>query len=443
MRTVAASHWARVRTLVLCVAVLAPLARAGWAALLPVALVSDSSAFDRAAWNIAQGNGYCLAPGRPTAYWPVGGPAVYGLVYLIAGHSYAAVKVANVVIGSLAAAATALLARAWFGYRAGWVTGLLVAVWPSQIEMTTSLFSEAQFNTLVATALVLASVWRGGPIARGLALGALLSAAAYTRPIGLLLPFVLAWCSLAGPSPARRAFRTVAAETVLCCLVMAALIAPWTWRNQRIFGHPVLIQSSAGENLWMGNNPETTGHYQLRPASLMGKDEVESSEMQRRAAMAYIRQDPKAFLLRSLRKAFLLHDRETLGVVWNAKALTERFGPRAVKVLKLGSSVYWWIVLAAALGGAALLAARVGVMRVLGHPAIAVWAYFTAVHSVTTVMDRYHFVSIPMIAALAASFLVTIAQDRSRPPSGQRHDADSVVSASSRRSERVGSLLID
>ena len=72
------------------------------------------------------------------------------------------------------------------------------------------------------------------------------------------------------------------------------------------------------------------------------------------------------FVGRSLRKATLLHDRGTLGVVWNAPALTVRFGSGAVKALKLASSAYWWAVLAAALAGAALLPARVGLIHAPG-----------------------------------------------------------------------------
>jgi len=240
----------------LSIFVTAMLARGVWAALLPIALVSDSHAYDLAAWNIAQGYGYCLSPGQPTARWPVGAPLVYGLIYATVGHSYVAVKVYNVLIGAAVAVMTAVLARKWFGHRAGWVAGMLVALWPSQIELTTSLFSEAQFNFLLTSALVVALQSRLSLMVRGVSLGVLLAATSYTRPIGLLLPLIFAWCSLLNSGSVLAALRGVAAETALVIVVMAALIMPWSLRNQRAFGHPVLMQTSAGEKPLDGQQSE-------------------------------------------------------------------------------------------------------------------------------------------------------------------------------------------
>jgi hypothetical protein len=54
-----------------------------------------------------------------------------------------------------------------------------------------------------------------------------------------------------------------------------------------------------------------------------------------------------------------------------------------------------------------MLARTRGVWFAMTHPALAIWAYFTAVHAVIVIQDRYHFPATPMIGALAALALVS------------------------------------
>jgi hypothetical protein len=128
-----------------------------------------------------------------------------------------------------------------------------------------------------------------------------------------------------------------------------------------------------------------------------------------RRAIEYIKKDPAAFAKRSALKAVKLHDRETIGVAWNKDGL-QRVSPSTfdaksgigTKALKAISSGYWYLILAAGGVGGVLLVIRQGPWKAITHPTVVLFAYFTAVHAIMVIQDRYHYPITPMVAALAS-----------------------------------------
>jgi hypothetical protein len=195
-------------------------------------------------------------------------------------------------------------------------------------------------------------------------------------------------------------FKHAAVQIVLGTGVMMMCILPWSIRNYRLFGELVPISANAGSNAWMGNSPGSDGFYRALP------DAPRINEPQRdrffgKLASDYIREYPVRFLYRSLIKLVRLHDRETIGVVWNAHGL-EPLGKIGISALKIASTCYWWAVLALGLWGIVALVRSDGVLSTLLHPTVLLWGYFAMLHAVTVIADRYHMPSIPGIACLAA-----------------------------------------
>jgi 4-amino-4-deoxy-L-arabinose transferase-like glycosyltransferase len=399
---------------------LAVLVRGAWALLAPVVPVSDCEAYDHFARNLAAGGAFGFKPDEPSLFWPPGTSFLYSLGYRISPpeqFGFALATLLNLVCGVALVAVAMNLAREWFGRRAALVCGLALALWPMHVEFTTLIASELSFTLLCLLAL---RAWGSkststrSTLLTVLLTGLCLAAATYIRPTALLLPVVFALVDILRE-------RKLVAPTLRAAgalLVIFACVLPWSLRNQRHFGRFVLVSANGGSNLWMGNNPETTGYYQPLP-ELGLTNQAEIDEELARRAKEYIRAEPVAFVVRTLKKAALLHRSETIGVVWNEPGLAQRapslFGPgtRGVKLLKLASTAYWWIVLAAALFGWTKLARSRGAWAALTHPATALWAYFVAVHAVIVIQDRYHFPATPMIAALAGLAFARTERDES------------------------------
>lgn len=408
------TYHARLRRLYLLALLAAFSFRLLWGLAIPIIPVSDSSAYDVFARNLAQGNGYGWEPNQPTAYWPVGASAIYALLFRFLGHDYVVVMLFQVVVGVAVVALAMALARRWFGETVAVATGWILACWPLLIQYTTILASELFFLLFLLIAFWLASLPGRTWFARVLGSGVALAAASYVRPTALVMAPLLFL-----KDAVRREYRPTA---VLACIVtvvvMMVCILPWTIRNWHVFDRVVLISTNGGANLWMGNNPKSdTGYMELPELNIA--NEAERDSVLGRHAREYIAQDPVAFLGRMVKKVIVLHARESIGVAWNAKGIALRVGEGMILPLKIISSGYWLAILGAAIYGIFCLGRRFGVLFLLTCPPIGVWAYFTLVHGVTVAGDRYHVPSIPfiaMIAAYAVSLRLTARRARMESP---------------------------
>jgi len=369
-----------------------------WVVKVPVQPVSDGYVYNLLARSLANGIGYCWYPGHPTAYWPVGTSFVYSLLYRVFGQSFTPIVAFNVALSLGTIWLTMLLGERWFNRKVAIVAGYIYACWPVQIEFTTVLASELIFNFLLLALLV---AWESPPLnrwAKAVFIGILAAAACYVRPVGMLLPAVLYALTISR----ERRYKLPVAGAAVAFAVMFLAIAPWSVRNTRTFGHFELVSTNGGPNLWMGNNPDGTGGTVDIPDNSLKMPEAERDIYLGHLAKCYILAHPERFAVRTLKKAFWLHDHETIGVHWNLPALEGRYGAQAVWRLKLASDLFWWAVLLLGMAAGVLLVVERGPWVVFSSPPIVLWAYFAALHAVIVVQDRYHFPCLPFIGILAA-----------------------------------------
>ncbi len=409
---------------------LALVLRVAWAVVIPMDPLSDSQAYDILAQNVVAGHGYTLNPDPAGAhaageyvelssYWAVGTPAVVALLYAIFGHTYLPVVILNILIALAGIAVTMRLVSEWLTPQHATAAGLALACWPGQIGFVTAIASELWFTLGVLLTLL---VWTRSSWAwwrRSVLSGVLLAASCYIRPVAMLLPIVLvmvswfdSWVTLraraaSGAPPEEDSppwWRTVASPVIaagFAGVLMVGLVLPWTMRNAEVMGAPAFVSMNGGANLWMGNHPGTNGQYALLPPETDDMFELERDVYLKTLAKDYIRDEPVAFVTRTLKKLVTLHAGEVIFVYWNQPSIERVLGPEAVAPLKAVGSVYWLIVLGSALLGVVILMRQSGFWVVWLHPAWLFWGYFASVHAVIVVQDRYHYPSVPFIAAFA------------------------------------------
>ena len=409
---------------------LAVLVRLGWGVLVPVVPMSDPAAYDTMAQHLAAGNGYSLQPFTenpdevtPTAYWAVGAPAVYAACFKLFGHTYVPIVAVNLIANVITLALLMLLAARWTSGKHAAVAGLCFAIWPGQVTFVTILASELLFAFGMVAVIYAWSrqdwnVWWRIPL-----VGVLLGLTCLVRPTALLFPILLVIISVAQ----REGLVKPVWQSAIAALIMVAVVMPWSLRNERVLGKFVLVSANSGANLWMGNHPGTDGGYADLPPETAGMSEIERDTYLKQAAKDYIKAEPVAFATRTLVKAVKLHDRETIGILWNERGIEQRFGSASlVTPLKLGSTGYWWLMFGGGLVGMLMLWFGHGAVRgffvMLFHPAVVFWGYFLSVHAVVVIQDRYHWPSVPFIAILAALPIVAV-WDRLTQRSGRATDS--------------------
>ena len=381
--------WPDARRLMWIIAA-AVLLRVTWAALVPVVPLSDSQGYDIFARNLVEHGVFGWTPDRPFAFWPPGTSFLYAAMYWLFGYGYTSLMVLHIVLSVALIVTSARVAHRFYGPAAALWCAALLAVWPTLIMFTTILASELLFAWLTVAALDAWSARRGSAWRRGALAGVLLGLATLVRPQALLLPAIYGLAMVLSSTSPRQVFGSQIRTGVAAGVVMAMLIAPWAWRNQQIYDEFVLISTNGGITLWMGNTPGTNGSHMDVPASIAALPDNEQARVLGAMARDYILADPVAFAGRAVKKVFLLYSNESIGVVWNAEGIAQRFGGGAVTWFKRFTQITWAALFIVGLYGVWTLIRRDGIWRALVSPVMLTVLFYTAVHSVVVSQDRYH-----------------------------------------------------
>jgi 4-amino-4-deoxy-L-arabinose transferase-like glycosyltransferase len=228
----------------------------------PVGISSaDDVQFDAFARQLGGGHGYCYPGGTPTSFRAPGWPLLLAGLYWLVGVSYPAAYILLCVLGSLACVLTYLLAREVLPEGTARLAGWLSVVYLPHAYFSTILWSEALFVPLLALGVWLFLRYLRLPSLGLLALaGLVLGYAALTRPFALLLAPVFAGLLLL---QWRRQGRPLVVPGLVFTAAFAACLVPWTVRNQRVHGRPVLVATNGGSTFYGGNNDRVVGEWRL------------------------------------------------------------------------------------------------------------------------------------------------------------------------------------
>jgi hypothetical protein len=218
--------------------------------------LGDASAYHLLANHLADGRGY-IRPFDlvkfhlvvPTAEYPPLHPFVLSLLARVGMRSVEAQRVGLAVIGSGTVALVGLLGRRTAGNAVGLVAAGLAAISPMMFLSEATLMSETVFVFLVTAALLLAlrAYERPTPL-RVAALGLVLGLAVLTRAeagvLGLLLLAGLLRPRVDAASWGRRV-----GLAAIGVVLMAAVVVPWTIRNQQTFREFVPVSNNLGTAL--------------------------------------------------------------------------------------------------------------------------------------------------------------------------------------------------
>jgi hypothetical protein len=212
----------------------------------------------------------------------------------------------------------------------------------------------------------------------------------------------------------RHSVKSQAITVVAAIIMLAAVVAPWTLRNNALYGEPVLVSTNGGITFWMGNTPGTDGSYAPIPHELSHLPGIEQEKILSARAWSYIESEPAAFFSRTVLKAIKLYANESIGVTWNSSGIKAVLGESAIEPLKRFTQVTWAALFLLALVGTWSLMRERGWWHTAVSPPFMVIAYFTAIHAVTVSQDRYHLSFASFLAMLMAAGLSVAIQQYSR-----------------------------
>jgi tetratricopeptide (TPR) repeat protein len=229
-------------------------------------LFLDSKYYEKIAALIQQGFGagdhpYMLSPLYPYLISP----------FILDGGELDAnmVRYIQSVAGSITCVFAALIAREILDSRAGWIAGLVMALYGPMIHYD-ALILVASLQTMTITLAVWLLVYSlGCPERKLLSLGAGLALGISTalRPTGLVLvvAVVLSHVVVVFFKKKSDVYSQWLKKTVLFVCGCLLVIAPFTARNYLVSGEPILLSANGGINFWIGNHKGSHGIFNLPP----------------------------------------------------------------------------------------------------------------------------------------------------------------------------------
>ncbi len=371
----------------------------------------DGVIYVRAAEQLARGEGYTQrilheanAP-RPTAFYPVGFPAVLAGVRLLGGGLLAD-RWLQVAASSALVPIAYMLARRARHRRAGRAAAWAAALWPAGIFLSSTWLAEPVFALGVGISLLPYAYARRRQVPFALVFAALgLGLTAYLRASSLPMVALLGFA--AGYRPARalpKRLLTAGVAAGALTLIAVVPLAPWAYRNYRLLGAPVLVSTNGGVNLLLGTRGEG-GFATLDPKEPCKNDplrEVERDRCYASRGREAIQSAPFAWAARGLLKFVHTFGHESAMAQCFGEGLTS-LGANARTAWRLWAlglcRVGYLPLLAAAVAGGWQIAQR-GSRRmraILFAPPFAL----AVLHVVYLGGDRYHAAVAPMLLALA------------------------------------------
>jgi 4-amino-4-deoxy-L-arabinose transferase-like glycosyltransferase len=305
----------------------------------------------------------------PSALHPPLWPLALAAASKLGATGFLAHRLVGCIAGTVTVALLGLLGRRAAGDRAGLLAAGIAAVYPTLIASDGSLMSESLYGAFVAAALLLAYRLLDRPTAaRAAWLGAAIGLAALTRGEGVLflalLALPLAWRGGRGGRLLRLAAPLAAAGLV---------IAPWTIRNWIELDRPIPISTNdstvvAGANCDGVYHGDDLGFWHLDCVSERrpGLNEAEQAAIWRREGRTYA-SDHVPRLLAIVVAVRLLRTWD----LYQPRRQARLAEGRDYRVQEAGTAAYY-VLLALAVYGVALLRRRRAPLLVLLSPAIVV-----------------------------------------------------------------------
>jgi 4-amino-4-deoxy-L-arabinose transferase-like glycosyltransferase len=372
--------------------------RGAWVAAVHPVPQSDFGFYFSAAARLAAGGGYTVH-GQPTAYWPIGWPAILSIFFRIFGpHLWVGLAVQVLACTGITVMVFLIARQITGSATVGLIAGLAWTLLPDQLAWTAILGGEPVFTLLVLGSLY--AFLRLDGRKRPVIAGALLGAACWVRPTVILFPVAVVIVLILY----QRRLMAPLAQGALLAAAMLVVISPLTIRNAAVLGSPVLVSTNGGVNLWQGVHTDDRYWWSTDPAVnplAPIADEVARDRLGQRLFIEHLMAHPASVAYHGLRKIAALYGPP--GSVW--WWLTVGHPASIGALVAAGAAAYWLFMTLAVIG------LVIGWRRfrwptlVLGSFLV----YYTAVFAFFPAGDRFRYPLMPLLAVFAGLAIFEVA----------------------------------
>lgn len=351
----------------------------------------------------------------PDAFRPPAYPTfLTGFVMVFGDRALLAARVGQAVLGAINIGLVGVLAERLAGARGGLAAASILAVYPAWLLYPVYIMAETLFTFLTLSAIWLwsrRSYWASGLAGVALALSVQSRAVGIATIGGIVIAGALdAVAGLRNPQHTfgPDAWSRIATRLALLATAFALTLAPWVIRNAQMWGAFIPTDTASGYNFLLGNNPMATGRLEIDQIQAIGDNywrgvvtDAERSAVGISAGMAFIRTEPRAALLLTVRKMGYLVGLEGREHAWTySYHFHGRRTAATVWMWGLGLLISFPLVMIMALAGMF----RPGTLATsLGRTIVIVLSAATVVHLASFGESRFHVPWVPLLAIMAGT----------------------------------------
>jgi hypothetical protein len=375
------------------------IARIACAMLIHPVPVSDMASYDFSARHLLTAHEYVCREGSAVmrAFRPPGVAFLLAGTMAFVGQQAWAALLLNCIL-YIASSVLLWKASQSLPWQASSLAVMMLALWPSEVTIASLPQSETP-SVFFSAALICVLVRTGNLWWKTVLLGTITGLSCLLRNSNLLMIGVWWFVLLQTPASFKK-------RIVLSVLVVASAFAPilpWTLRNERVLGSPVLVATNGGNVIYSANNSTTSGGWDAASDQQLRAylpDEVAMDKAGFRLAKQWIRTHPMQFLKLGFEKVRLLLGSDDWGPYLAIERGRSYTGPGyTVALLAAG---FWWIAL-----WAAVLIGFVRQPRLIGQDVTlqavtAITILPSVLFFVFQSQPRYHAFMIPGLLFLAA-----------------------------------------
>ncbi len=270
------------------------------------AIKGDACVYDALAVSLSRGDGYVNYNGGAHSLYPPLYPFFLSVIYKFFGHSYAAVRVVQSIIGAFSCVLIFLIGKKMHSFALGAISGFFSIFYLPFIKSAGRLLSELLFTFFLLLIVFYALKVREDKKFRYCAtMGLLSGAAVLTRSVAMFLPFLTIPVFIYSE---KRHFRGALKKYMTVLLFFGLSMSPWIMRNYNVYHAFVPTTTEGGFGLYLSYFPPG-GIFGLAPRSdpiLVEagkiKDPLLCNKFLIRKTLAFIVNNPKKVLALEFKK---------------------------------------------------------------------------------------------------------------------------------------------
>lgn len=344
--------------------------------------IADSKYYLDLAVRLFHTGSYTTPNGHYTSYWPIGLPAVLSGLMFLSSNYLLLVKFFNIFISSSLIVVLYFLFKSELSKKGMAIFLIAFTLYPNNLFSSNCILTEYPFTFLLWLAVLL--ILKGNnKLISAVLISIIIGLATYLRPVGLLLPLIFAVYFI-------RYYGLVNSIKYIVVMVLffCFVIAPWTYRNYKVFHKIVPISTNGGSNFLMGNHKNSSGginfNFKYDSSSIETKASSEAYLLGFKNIIDY----PIESLIRLPKKILFSYFRGDSSITWSLKRI-KNFVPPIFLCFAFFSANYFFYLLVI-IGGLYLFTVKRKVNdRGLKYFLLILYFYFILIIVIYVGSERY------------------------------------------------------